>query len=147
VGAVAAVRFVLSESLVASLRAVQEQRGYSDEVTRQEDAFLLDPGMGPACYLAADGRVLIDGRDWDDTPLREATTDEAISKLVVGAQKTGVAELLSLLPLTPDGAALCPRCQGEHWATLTTASVRGGSVRMVCWECGGRGWVTGERRS
>src|SRR5215831_11848356 len=60
------------------------------EVEDQEDAFLLDPGMGPMTYLTTDGRVLKDYRSWDGDGLREATLDEAIATLVVGAMKTGI---------------------------------------------------------
>src|SRR5689334_9808988 len=118
------MRFKLSASLLAELRAMQAKRGYSDDVTYREEAFLLDPGLGPACYLTADGRVLLDWREWIEAcgpreewepPIREATADEAVSALVVGAKKTGVAGLLGLLPPRPLAAADCPRCQGGRW--------------------------------
>jgi len=72
-----------------------------EEVEKEHDAFLLEPGMGPMRYLTVDGRVLTDGRSWDGAPLREATDTEAIAALVTGAEKTGIRELLGLLPPCP----------------------------------------------
>ncbi|MDB4967282.1 MAG: hypothetical protein JWN44_2971 [Myxococcales bacterium] len=50
------------------LRDVHTARRYSDEVIERESAFLLDAGLGPVLYLASDGRVLVDSRDWDGSP-------------------------------------------------------------------------------
>src|SRR5262245_12100215 len=109
------MRFTLPQAIIDALRAVQAQRGYTDDVIEAEDAFRLDPGLGPAGYLAEDGRVLVDFRDWDGGPVREATSEEAVMALVVGARKTGVTELLTLLPAPPPGAQTCPTCQGSHY--------------------------------
>src|SRR5437763_1401518 len=75
------VRSVLPAPLRADLRAMQARRGYADDITGREDAFLLDPGLGPACYLTADGRMRRDYREWVEAcgprpewepPVREA---------------------------------------------------------------------------
>lgn len=112
-----------------------------DEVSREHDAFLLDPGLGPMTYLTADGRVLLDFRTvdsrtgWGDE-VREATEDEAIGALVVGARKTGIARLLDLIPAAPEGGRECPGCRGER-----LASPAPGMQKFICNECMGRGWV------
>jgi len=124
--------FALSDSVVEQLRAVQARRAHTDDVIEQNDAFLLDPGLGPALYLTSDGRVLVDYREWNGSPVREATPEEAIIALVIGARKTGVAELLSLLPPPPADAQTCPICQGTHYA---------GEQKWMCPKCSGRGWL------
>lgn len=106
------------------------------DVERRFDAFLLDPGMGPMTYLTADGRVLLDRRTWDGDDVVEADDDEAISSLVVGAEKTGISALLTLIPPPVDGATTCPHCGGRRRAAL-------GPIReLICVLCRGRGWAT-----
>ena len=129
------MRFTIPQSLLLSLRDVQRRRDYRDDVTESESAFLLDPGLGPALYLAADGRVLVDSRDWDGSPLREANDDEAVAAIVVGAEKTGLPELLSLLPPAPPGATTCSGCDGQRWNTQIPPH------RLLCGKCWGRGWL------
>ncbi len=108
------------------------------EVEDREDAFLLDPGMGPMAYLTTDGRVLEDHRSWDGDGLREAMLDDAIAALVVGAKKTGIADLLSLVPPCPDDGSRCPRCEGERW----DKPLREHGLEIICGLCRGRGWMT-----
>jgi hypothetical protein len=121
--------------------ANQYVRGMEDiqsEVENEHDAFLLDPGMGPMLFLTAAGRILVDGRNWDGEVLREATEDEAISALVVGAQKTGIGGLLELIPSRPTDGSTCPMCFGSRRAE----PVPGASLpKMICLLCRGRGWV------
>lgn len=134
------MRFDLSRSLLARLREVQVQRGNSDEVTEREDAFLLDPGLGTATYLTSDGRVLIDPQDWDGGLVYEASDDEAITALVVGAVKMDVEELLTLIPTQPDDAQTCPSCDGTRLIVFG-ADVNGKQSKFVCSICHGRGWA------
>jgi hypothetical protein len=54
------MRFVLSSSLLEELQTWRASRPL-DRVEREHDAFCLDPGLGPAFFLTADGRVLVDG--------------------------------------------------------------------------------------
>lgn len=107
------------------------------EVENEQDAFLLDPGMGPMTFITADGRVLLDMRAWDGEPLREATDDEAIASLVVGAKKTTIGELLDLIPTRPLDGLQCPMCSGTRWFTY-------GEIQLVCLLCRGRGWASRE---
>ena len=118
---------------------VEGMHAMQTEVEDDEDAFLLDPGMGPMTYLTTDGRVLEDHRSWDGSGLREATLDDAIAALVVGARKTGIAALLSLVPACPDDGSRCPRCKGERW----DKPLRDHGLEIICGLCRGRGWVTG----
>ena len=73
------------------------------EVERLYDAFPLDPGMGPMCYITAEGQVLVDEWTWFGDGLRVAE-EEAYMIFVVGARKTGVEALLDLIPSAPPGA-------------------------------------------
>ncbi|MDB4954198.1 MAG: hypothetical protein JWO36_1767 [Myxococcales bacterium] len=114
-----------------------------DEVEDQQDAFLLDPGMGPMTYITADGRVLFDDRSFDDRSfdgeaLREATDDEAIAALVVGAKKTGINALLELIPVQPLHSLECPACTGGRWTSLPGYQR---DAEFVCFLCRGRGWA------
>lgn len=127
------MRFLLSLELLEALRGLRSRRSGRDEVEEEYDAFLLDPGLGPVSYLTADGRVLEDGRCWDDSPIREADEDGAIAALVVGAKKTGIAALLDLIPSPPATALTCPTCSGARWIL---------DQRLICRNCSGRGWVT-----
>lgn len=116
-------------------RYVEFMDQLQDEVENEYDAFLLDPGMGPMTYLTSDGRVLKDMRTWDGEPLREATEDEAIAALVVGAAKTSIGGLLALIPARPPDALQCPICSGTQWCSVLEGNV-------VCLFCRGRGWAT-----
>ena len=88
----------LPDHIISQLRALRAQQQYWDEaneVIEREEAFMLSPGMGYAYYFTVDRRVLVDGSDWDGSSVREATDDEALSAIVVGAKNTGIGELLS----------------------------------------------------
>ena len=135
------MRLAIPEQILKRLRTESRMRDTNDDVTATHDAFLLDPGMGPGAYLTVDGRVLIDGRYWDETELREATDDEAITAIVVGAQKTGITELLVLLPSRPDRSIICGTCAGSRWVRAGTDVLTGEPGQIVCYVCRGRGWV------
>ncbi len=127
----AGIEQVASEHL-AEMEALQ---GIVEDET---DAFLLDSGMGPTIYLTSRGLVLIDGRLWDGEPIREATESEAIGGLVIGATKTGIQDLLKLIPEPPADSSTCPECGGTRWSKIAA----GLPHTIVCFLCGGRGWVT-----
>lgn len=112
---------------------VDDMRNLRREVEDQHDAFLLDPGMGPMVYLTADGRVLVDGRTWDGEALHEETSvDNATAAVVVGAQKTGIGELLALVPRLAD-ASPCPTCNATRWMPIGDTG-----AQVVCPVCYGR---------
>jgi hypothetical protein len=121
------MRFVIPDSLLALLHAAQAQV----EVEGEIEAFLMFPGLGPAYYLTADGRVLVDASDWDGSPIGEASDEDAISAIAAGVRVAGVRELLELLPVAPPGASPCASCGGERY----------NPSGFVCNECGGRGWT------
>lgn len=125
----------LSPELLATLRA-QRDRRTMDNVERQHDAFLIDPGMG-AIWLTLDGRILWEDDFEDPDSVREVTSEnEVITSLVSGATKTGIAELLDLLPPRPADATTCPLCNGtRYWRPTATTN-------FVCWLCNGRSWAT-----
>ena len=125
----------LSPELLAKLRAMRERRK-ADEVEREHDAFLIDPGMG-AIWLTSDGRILWE-KDFDDPTSVYEVTDEnlVITSLVAGAGKTGISELLDLLPPRPADAVTCPMCEGSRrWRPTETTN-------FICWLCNGRSWAT-----
>ena len=111
--------------------------GWKEEIEAKHDAFLLDPGMGPMVYLAADGRVLSDSRGWDGDTVVELLGDAANAAIVVGAEKTGLVDLLGLLPPMPPGGTECPKCHGKR----TAEPVEGFGRELPCTTCGSRGWL------
>lgn len=127
-----------TEQITESAQAyVNGMCSLQDEIEEEYDAFLLDPGMGPMCYLTSQGQVLIDGRSWDDTGIRFAEEDEAIAVLVVGAKKLDAPYLLTLIPEAPPHAQTCPWCDGERRAALYP----GMEHKFICIICHGRGWA------
>jgi hypothetical protein len=135
------MRFVIPEETVRQLGQVAWTRRSDDDVVRENDAFLIDPGLGPPTYLTRDGRVLLDGRYWDDTDLHEADDDEAVAAIVVGAKKTGVRDLLSLLPSAPPLSTPCEVCKGSRWVRIGVDVGTGAPGQIVCYGCRGRGWT------
>jgi hypothetical protein len=107
------------------------------EVEDAFDAFLLDPGMGPMTYLTADGRILLDNRNWDGEGLEyETSMDRVAAALVVGAKKTGIESLVDLIPKLPDGTP-CGECHGTRWFRFPEGEI-------VCPFCLGRGELARE---
>lgn len=90
------MRFSIAPLLLEQLRAMQALRGYTDDVIEENDVYLLDPGLGPAFYLTADGRVLVDMRDWDRGPIREATETESPT----GPRRDTIVSAVFMGPLT-----------------------------------------------
>jgi hypothetical protein len=110
---------------------------WEQELEVAHDAFLLDPGMGPMLYLTADGRVLEDSRGWDGDSVVELDGEKANAAIVIGARKTGIVELLELLPAPPKGSTTCPKCRG----TRMCEPVPGFGAEHPCTACGSRGWI------
>ena len=124
--------FELPADLLEQLRNLRASRPV-DAIERAHDAFLLDPGLGPPTYLAADGRILWD--DTDDFWGVQPTRSEAYVAIVVGARKTGVRDLLRLLPPRPPGTPNCPECNGAGQFAADTMQ-----LEVVCSACRGIGW-------
>lgn len=133
------VRFELSAPLLAALRARQATLidQPDEQVRRYGEAFLLYPGLGPEIYLLADGRVILDERAFFGTEVHEASADEAVAAIVVGAEKTGIAGLLELIPSAPSDAVRCRRCAGSRWWGIGLHGI----AKVICPGCLGRGWT------
>lgn len=136
------MRFTIPLPLLATLRKHREDDGYFDDLMQREDAFLLDPGMGPVVYLTAEGRVIMNVSFWEEgEAIREATDEEAISYLVIGALKSGVMGLLDLIPPQPADGMLCSECQGRRWHDLPPAPSH--PPWWLCQTCWGKGFTKG----
>lgn len=114
-----------------------QMNSWPDETEDQCDAFLLDPGMGPMTYLTSDGRILEDRRGWDGDGLIEVEGLAAHSALIVGARKTGITELVDLLPQPPPDSRVCAKCLGRR----VVEPMPGFGAELPCGECEARGWV------
>ena len=140
----APMRFEIPADTLRLLRSWQakrraERRGPESDIEAMGEAFLLDPGFGPMTYLMADGRVMMDHFGYDDERgIEEATENDAIIGLVGGARKTGIAELLDLIPRAPSVGFPCPDCDGSRQDTLAATA----GMNVICATCSGRGWAT-----
>ncbi len=129
--------FDIPPTLLEQLRARRAARSHPDAIEDEHDAFLLDPGLGPSTYLTADGRILWDDAMWGV----EAGLGPAYAAILVGARKTGIADLRQLLPVRPSGARNCPECAGTgllgrgEWK-----DVNGRPMSVGCPGCWGMGW-------
>ena len=133
------MRFTIPTSILARLRQERVRRP-DNELQDREDAFLLFPGMGPALFLTADGRILKDARDWDESAnVEEGSDDDAVAAIVIGAENWDIPELLSLLPEAPQNSRPCPQCGGSRWFSFR--NYHGNPAKIICPECGGRGWT------
>jgi hypothetical protein len=124
--------------LLAELRQHRESSGWQDEITQGYKAFLLHGGLGPPTYLTEDGRILWHDDIWDVQPTRGL----AISAIVAGAKRTGIARLMDLLPRRPEDASTCAECDGSGWfdAHGQLKDVAGKPFAYVCTSCAGLGW-------
>jgi hypothetical protein len=133
-------RFHIPEDLIPELRSLRVRQRDWSALIDAEDVVHLFYGLGPARFLAFDGRVLVDPSDWDETDAYEVTDPkEAWSAIVVGANVWSFPDLLRLLPARPPNARDCPQCKGTGWVSWVDAVGKAG--RVVCWDrCGGLGW-------
>jgi hypothetical protein len=130
--------FEPSTQLVAALREQRRVRG-TDDMMQTYDAFMLDPGLGPAVYLSSDGRIVWDDDGWG-VP---GTRADAFASILAGVKKTGIAELLALLPPRTTEAIDCPHCAATGWfdAHGQLKDVNGRLFSVVCMKCAGLGWT------
>jgi hypothetical protein len=77
-------------------------------------------------------------RGWDGDAVSQVHDEDAVIRaVVVGAKKTGIVELLDLLPKAPPDAVICDRCRGSRWSRLHPQF----EPTFPCGACGARGWV------
>ncbi len=132
-------RLTLSESMIASLRAIQAKQMayYDDPVLRDHDAVVATYGLGPAMYLCLDGRVLILDHDEDD-PAPVETDDENDLRIisVIMAKRHKMTDLLTtyLFPPKPAGASECRLCSGTRWV----------QDKISCPLCRALGWIAAD---
>lgn len=128
--------------LLEKLQALRAAKSHRDEIEDRQNAFLLDPGLGPELYLTSNGRVLSNDPEgfWGDAGLHEMHGIYVWRAIAVGAAKTGIAELLDLLPPRPTNGHDCSRCNGTGWMPMKDAA--GGHGSIVCLDCNGLGWTT-----
>jgi len=131
--------FSLSPDLLGELVARRTERG-ADNVEREHDAFLLDPGLGPGQYLSSDGRILWDDDGWSVA----ATRRDAFAAILCGVWKTKIERLRELLPPRPDDAVDCEMCgsTGEYNAGGLMRDVNGNVISIICPTCAGLGWIS-----
>jgi hypothetical protein len=131
--------FDIPDDLVPRLRELQSRQNPWNDLIEAEDVVHLYYGLGPALFLAFDGRVIVDDY-FNETGAYEVTDPkEAWTAVAIGADVWGVPELRRLLPERPPGAVDCPDCKGSGWLRWPSADGRERSV--VCERCGALGWL------
>ena len=132
----------LFELTAEQLAALSHRRETStaDDIVTKYDAFMLDPGLGPPTYLSSDGRIIWDDAEWWSV---RGTRFDAFAALRAGADKTGIVELLQLLPARPADSAGCETCAGtgRFGADGRLQDVEGKLFSVVCNRCAGLGWT------
>jgi hypothetical protein len=97
--------------------------------------------MGAAMFLTLDGRVIVHDGFPDEAEPREANdAKEMYTAIIIGAKKRNTPELLSLLPSRPETAVNCGACESRGWRQFGV-DVHGKPVEIICWDCGGIGWI------
>lgn len=135
------MRFTLDRSMVEKLRGIAAAKPYSDDVTERELAVMISLGLGPAIYLAFDGRIIDDRRYWDNGPVAEADPRGSYASLVMAAERFDMPELLDLLPKASSGSVSCTRCAGTRWFRIGLEAHTKLPGRIICPDCSGLGWV------
>lgn len=130
--------FNLTPDLDSLLSAEFSTDAIVDHEGETIDVWLIDPGLGPAWYMTRQGRILVDGSYWDESPIRPATEDESIQILVAVSRKRSLPRLLTLLPSPPSNHICCNICKGERFVDHGTNP----GITLVCHVCHGRGWTT-----
>jgi len=91
------------------------------------------PGLGTPRYIAESGTVFLDG-DWtDDTivGLRPAGLSETLACYAFTSDRFAIPALRALLPIKPDGASQCNRCEDANgWMRLPTVD---GGTHQILW--------------
>lgn len=136
--------FSLSQEILALLK-VSYHHHLPDPVSVNYGAFLLDPGMGPTTYITRYGRII-----WDDSLTEEhswgveGTRADVFGAVVVGAKKTGIHLLRTLLPPRMATASDCPECDGSGWfdAHGQLKDHYNKAFSIVCFKCAGLGWTS-----
>jgi hypothetical protein len=128
----------LPPTLFNDLRAAQDARGYSDEVTQRLGVVWLHTDMGPSYYLTDDGRVLADDVI-DGTPIHEIMPPEIYPALVAASITLSAAELLTLLPPRSVGGVDCVGCGGTRRLKIGRDLV-GRPSTIICPTCHGLAW-------
>ena len=102
---------------------------------RESDGIYLYGTIGSEALLLRTGAVRISRADqWPESDVqteRDATVDERIASLVLGAEKW--PQIAELLPLRPADATNCRECRGAGMIP------RPGGV--ICFTCHGLRWV------
>ena len=138
------MRFSIPTELIPKLRELQEQtrQYYIDKIAESEDAVVMTGGMGAAMYLTFDGRVIVHDDDLEEETFPREAKDakEMFTAIIISAKRRNAPELLSLLPSRPNTAVDCVACESHGWQRFGL-DVHGKPVEIICWDCGGVGWI------
>jgi hypothetical protein len=111
-----------------------------DEMFVTDEVVRLMSGLGRACYLGLDGRVWVGNLGEGQLPCVLDDPKDVASCIVRWSGCVGLSELVNVLPSAPDGAAVCPLCQGSR-EMPEWVNDRDDGFRYYCKRCSGLGWV------
>ncbi|MBI1313640.1 hypothetical protein GC176_20300 [bacterium] len=125
--------FKLTEQQLVLLRQRRSECS-SDPIANEYDAFMLYPGMGPAIYITADGRIIwYDYGEWGVGD--SLTLKDAIFGVVAGIPETRIESLREVLPRRPNDSTTCKLCDGSGRMQVPMLT-----KSFICSDCGGLGW-------
>ena len=115
-------RFSIPDVLLPRFREKQFEQKLWSELVDAKDVLHLYYGLGPAYFLAFDGRVITDDYDFFGPGVgayEVIDPKEAWVAVAIGADVFNLPELLRLLPERPINATDCSECQGVGWVWPT----------------------------
>src|SRR5262249_24901603 len=146
----APMRLPLTEQQHEHLRRIREEQladwragrpQIVDEMFVTDEVVRLMSGMGRACYLGLDGTVWIGNLGEGELPVALADPKDVASCIVRWSGCVGLPELVNALPPAPEGATVCPLCQGSREMPPGWGDDRGDGFRYYCKRCSGLGWI------
>jgi hypothetical protein len=112
-------------------RLAEARQRFPAALSKDQQALLVDGGIGYACFISPEGDVYYETYDWSsDEPAQVDRSPQAqLRVLVLGARL--FPSLRELLPVRPAQAAACAQCAGTGWQERI----------FICFGCSGLGWL------
>jgi len=117
-------------------KLVQAARGELSDANSRFLGYLLHGGPSSCDFLDADGEVWC-WSAWDDTVEHVPDGPRKVGAVAIAAKR--IPALAAWFPIRPINAVDCNRCRAQGWLEIMT-------LRLLCPECHGMGWIPQEVR-